>query len=88
MAVSKGLRRLLRIRDLEEEQKRIALEAAMGELHTLENALEAASARNRRGRGLVDASARSGELIDRQAGLVESQAGTRYAAILSARGVP
>lgn len=85
MGVSRGLRRLLRIRDLEEEQKRVALESAMGELRRLENALETAMTRNRRGRGLVDASARSGELIDRQAGLVESQTAMRYAVILSER---
>ena len=32
MAVSRALRRLLRVRELEEEQSRLALESALGEL--------------------------------------------------------
>lgn len=77
MAVARGLRRLLRIRDLEEEQGRIALEAAMGDLRRLEHAQAAAADRDRRGRRLVDASVRTGELHDRLAGLEEMQASRR-----------
>jgi hypothetical protein len=71
MAVSRGLRRLLRIRDLEEEQCRLALESAMGTLHRLQHALEATVERGRRGRRLIEASVHSGELTDRLAGLEE-----------------
>jgi hypothetical protein len=39
MAVSRALRRLLRIRELEEEQCRLALESTLGELNRLESAL-------------------------------------------------
>ena len=39
MAISRGLRRLLRVRNLEEEQSRQALESALGELNRLESAL-------------------------------------------------
>ena len=39
MAVSRALRRLLRIRDLEEEQHRLFLESAMGQMQALESAL-------------------------------------------------
>jgi hypothetical protein len=46
MAVSRALRRLLRIRDLEEEQRRVALESALVELHRLQHSLEAAGAAN------------------------------------------
>jgi hypothetical protein len=53
MAVSRALRRLLRIRELEEEQGRLALESALGELHRLENALMATFERKHRGRSLV-----------------------------------
>jgi hypothetical protein len=43
MAVSRALRRLLRIRDLEEEQSRLALESAIGDLNRLESTLAATS---------------------------------------------
>jgi len=77
VAVARGLRRLLRIRDLEEEQGRIALESAMGDLRRLEQAQAAAADRDRRGRRLVDASVRTGELHDRLAGLEEIQVSRR-----------
>ncbi len=82
MAVSRALRRLLRIRDLEEEQSRLALESGLGELHRLEDALAAAVERDRRGRRLVEASARTGQLPDRLAGLEETRSAGRHAAAL------
>jgi hypothetical protein len=85
MAVSHALRRLLRIRDLEEEQHRLILESAMGELRSLENALAAATARRRRGRELAQASACAGESTDRQAGMVETDAARRYSTVLTPR---
>jgi flagellar biosynthesis chaperone FliJ len=85
MPVSRSLRRLLRIRDLEEEQSRLALESALGELNRLEHALAASTERDRRGRKLVGASVRSGELPDRVAGLEETQAAGRRAAVLAPR---
>jgi hypothetical protein len=85
MAVSRALQRLLRIRFLEEEQSRLALESALAELWRLEHALEGSDARDRRGRCLVEASARSGELPDRLAGLEESRAAARVAALLAPR---
>ena len=69
MAVSRALRRLLRVRNLEEGQCRLALDSALGELSRLEQALEAAAERGSQGRRLVEASAVSGELADRLAGL-------------------
>jgi flagellar biosynthesis chaperone FliJ len=85
MAVSRALRRLLRIRDLEEEQARLALEAALGDRHRLEQALEATVGRERGGRRMVQDSARSGELPDRLAGLEESRTAERLAAVLTPR---
>ena len=79
MAVSRALRRLLRIRDLQEEQSRLVLESALGELHRLENAMTATFVRDRQGRSLVQASARTGELPDRLAGLDETRAASRHA---------
>jgi hypothetical protein len=85
MAVSRALRRLLRIRDLEEGQSRLALESALGELHRLEHALTATVERERRGRRLVGDSARTGQLPDRLAGLEETRSSVRHAAALEPR---
>jgi len=85
MPVSRALRRLLRIREIEEEQCRMRLEAASGELHQLTAALEATSERDRRGRQMVSASAHSGELPDRLAGMEESRTAARFADFLVPR---
>jgi hypothetical protein len=85
MAVSRAMRRLLRIRDLEEEQSRLALESAVGELHRLDHALESAVVRSRLGRRLVEASAHTGQLPDRLAGLEETRSATRHAEALGPR---
>ncbi len=85
MAVSRSLRRLLHIRDLEEEQGRLELESALGDLRQLENALEATVERARSGRRLVGASAHSGELEDRLAGIEETRAAGRHAEALKPR---
>ncbi|MGD0731384.1 MAG: hypothetical protein ABR956_08965 [Terracidiphilus sp.] len=85
MAVSRSLRRLLRIRSLEEEQCRLALESALGDLRHLKNALSATVEQGRRGRALVGTSAQTGELPDRLAGLEESRAAVRRAAALAPR---
>ena len=85
MAVSRALRRLLRIRDLEEEQSRIALESAIGDLRRLEHAQAATAERDLRGRRLVIASVHTGELTDRLAGLVEQHAADRVQRALAPR---
>lgn len=85
MAVSRALRHLLRVRNLEEEQDRLALEAALGEQKRLENALVATGERARSGRRLVAASASTGELPDRLAGIEEAHAAERCAAFLAPR---
>jgi hypothetical protein len=85
VAVSRPLRRLLRIRNIEEEQSRLALESALGELNRLERALLATAERDRRGRWLVEVSARTGELADRLAGLEEGRAAARHRAALAPR---
>jgi hypothetical protein len=85
MAVSRALLRLLRIRDIQEEQSRLALESAMGELHRLEDALTATGGQDRRGRLLVSSSAQTGELQDRLAGLEETHTAMRFAKALVPR---
>jgi hypothetical protein len=71
--------------NLEEEQCQSALETALGELSRLERAVTTAEARARSGRQLVSASARTGELPDRLAGLEESRAAKRRALALASR---
>ena len=85
MAVSRALRRLLRVLAIEEEQRRVALESALGELRQLEHALGATGDRDRRGRLLVTSSVLSDELTDRLAGLEETRAAMRCATALRPR---
>jgi hypothetical protein len=85
VAVSRALRRLLQIRELQEEQSRLSLESALGELRRLEKCLATAVDRDRRGRRLVVTSARTGELADRVSGLEETGIGIRSAAQLRSR---
>jgi restriction endonuclease Mrr len=85
MAVSRVLRRLLRVLTLEEEQSRLSLESALGWLRQLEHALTATADKDRRGRGLVVASAQTGELSDRLAGLEETHSAKRRIVVLASR---
>ena len=85
MAVSRALSRLLRIRDIQEEQSRLVLESALSQLHRLENAMSATVERDRQGRSLVQASAQTGEFTDRLAGIEETRAAGRHAAALEPR---
>ena len=87
MAVSRAMRRLLRVLHIQEEQNRTALESALAELHRIERAQESVAERERNGRQLVVASARNGELadqlMDRLAGLEESLTASRAATALA-----
>jgi hypothetical protein len=85
MAVSRALRRLLRIRELQEEQSRLALESALGELHRLQHAQAATFERGHRGRRLIQASIQTGQLTDRLAGLEETRSASLHAAALGPR---
>lgn len=89
MAVSRALRRLVRVLHMQEEQSRTALESALAELHRLERAQASAAERERGGRGLVALSTLSPEateqIVGRLAGLEESLAASRAAAALTVR---
>jgi flagellar biosynthesis chaperone FliJ len=85
MAVSRAMRRLLHIREIEEEQSRTALAAAVSDLRRLQAALLATFERDRRGRKLVVSSVTSGELADRLAGLEETRLAKRHATALAPR---
>ena len=77
MAAGKGLRRLLRLPLLEEEQAERTLEAAVSAVRELDAGITVARGRERMGQGLVRLSATAGEPLDRVAGLEEVRAGER-----------
>ena len=85
MAVSRAMRRLKQVRELEEELSQAALESAVGDLRRMELALVASEERERNGRQQVTASVRTGELVDRIAGLEETRAALRHGAALKPR---
>ena len=85
MAVSRAMRRLLSVLEIQEEQYRAALASALADLRRLEEAMASAAMRDRGGRRLVTASADSGELADRLAGLEETHASRCCAAALMPR---
>jgi hypothetical protein len=85
MGRSKSLERLLRIRTLEEGQRRASLESALGELDALQRARQAAAESERNGRARVGASAAAGGVVDRQAALVETEAARRRGRMLAPR---
>lgn len=85
MPVSRALRRLLSVLELEQEQARGALELAIAGLRRLESARSSTLERERAGRRLVVASAGSGELVDRLAGLDEARTARRLSVFLRIR---
>jgi flagellar biosynthesis chaperone FliJ len=85
MPVSKPLRKLLRIRELEEEQVRSALEATLGEANRIGAALEAAAQREKHGRRMVTGSVHTGSVTDRIAGLEENRIVSNMARTLNVR---
>lgn len=83
MPVSSALRRLLRIRDMQEDQHRQTLESALGELHSLEDALVACHQHACAGRELVAASVGQPDTTDRAAAQVEIATSERRAIVLA-----
>lgn len=83
MSVSRAMRRLLRIRELEEEQRRLALESATEELRRLEAARAASLALEKCGRALVRSGAHSGEIAERVAGLEETRLAVRRGEVIA-----
>ncbi|MGA3130867.1 MAG: hypothetical protein ABSD59_08710 [Terracidiphilus sp.] len=85
MPVSRAMRRLLQVLEIQEEECRAAMELARAEFERLQQALTQSRERERGGRRLVAASAATGEVTDRIAGLEETRAGTRVARALTPR---
>lgn len=85
MVSARTIERILSILQLQEDESRRALELALAELAQLKLALRATQQRERGGRNLVAASAKSGEIADRIAGMEESRSAARRAAALTFR---
>ena len=85
MAVSRAMRRLLQVLEIQEEECRAAMESARAELSLLERALSRNQERERGGRRLVAVSATTGEVTDRIAGIEEAHTAKRVAAVLAPR---
>lgn len=79
-----NLERILRIRELQEEQKRRQLNGALAKLEALHKTREVAVEMNIRGQTLVRASVSSGEITDRQAGIIEAELACRRTRVLAA----
>jgi|SRR5208337_1627221 len=85
MAVSRAMRRLLQVLEIQEGECRRAMESARAELKLLERALTRNVERERGGRRLVAASAATGEIADRIAGIEETRVAKRIASALAPR---
>jgi hypothetical protein len=85
MGSTRQIERVVRIRQLEEDESRRTLDLALAELAQLELALRAANQKERAGRSLVAASASSGEIADRTAGMEESRSASRLGLALASR---
>ena len=85
MAVSRVMRRLLQVLEMQEESSRARLESARAEIRQLQEAMTRQAERERLGRRWVAASARSGEIVERIAGLEESRLAKRHLTILAQR---
>ena len=85
MSVSRSLQRLLRIRGVEEEQRRRSLNEAQAKLTSLQHDRADATQQEQQGRRREVAGMISGVIADRQAGMVESVAAQKCARVLAAR---
>lgn len=85
MPVSRAMRRLLEVLEIQESQCRTAMESARAELTRLEQALDHSKERERAGRQLIASGAGTGEVTDRIAGIEEARIARRIAAALVPR---
>ena len=85
MPVSRAMRRLLDVLEVQEEEYRASMVSARAELERLNDALAHSRERERTGRRLVVSSATTGEVTDRIAGVEEARTAKRIAAALAPR---
>lgn len=84
MAVSRSLRRLLQLRQAEEEHRKAQLHLAILELSKLQYSLRLAYAQAQRGRALLAESIRTGDMEGRLSGMNEIDGAERRAHFVSA----
>ena len=82
---SSAIRRLLRIRALEEEQSRMVLEAAEAEVKRLQSALGSVRQSEHQGREILTRGVQDGEPTDRIAGVEQIRACEQAAAWIAGR---
>lgn len=87
MPIASSLRRLLRVREIEEEQHKSAMESALADVHQLDATLVSILSRARQGRGLLVQSAQNGDSSDWQAGIEEGRTASDLAILFSERRV-
>jgi hypothetical protein len=85
MSDARRLRRLHALRTIEEQNQASLLDAATAELRRLNEALNGARIRDGNGRDLLSSSVRSGELLDRIAGLEEAASAARASSVIKER---
>jgi phage I-like protein len=85
MPVSAAIRRLLHLRAMEEEQRRLTLESAVVEVHRVEHALHTTRTRQCSARQLLAEAAHSPDPADRISGLIELESAQRGAQVLEIR---
>ena len=85
MSLSRSLEKLLRIRGVEEEQRRRALEASEAELRSLVQNAKIARQTEQLGRRREVAGMVAGEITERQSGMVESAGAQKRSRMLAAR---
>lgn len=85
MAQARALRRLLRVRDLEEEQCRMAVAATAAELNRLKSMRETALSSGFQGWQMATESAHSGELAARLGAVEQTCAAARVAQLAETR---
>lgn len=85
MAASKALQRVARIRSLEEEQQRAALESVLAEMRQLETALAECAARESHNRQMLLQAALRNDCAGRQSALAEAEAAPRRKRLLNKR---
>jgi hypothetical protein len=85
MSDARRLRRLHALRMIEEQNQASLLDAAASELRRLNEALNGTRIRDANGRDLLSAGVRSGEMLDRIAGLEESASAARVSCVINER---
>ncbi len=85
MSVSRAMRRLAQVLEMQEERSRAAMESVRAEIRQLGASMARDGERERDGRESVRAGVASGELSQRIAGLEESRLARRHSAVVAER---